>query len=1027
MISLFVKRPAMTIMFVLVFVVLGLVSFTSILVERTPRIDFPFVTISVSYRGAAPAEMESQIIKKIEDAVAEISQLKKIQSFAYEGLGLIFLEFESDVDANVKAIEVKDKVEPVQNMFPHAADKPTISKFDPMVAPIMDLILTSENPDEIELFEYADKKLKNQLSVIDGVASVEIYGGKERQINVKLDNMLMNKYFTTIADVVGFMGMANVNVSGGSIEDDYTKTNIRLLGEFESINDIKNMSIISREGRKLKLSDIAVVEDSFKEVDTYTRYNKENVVGLSVKKLSDGDAVNIIKDIRKYLPKIEKTLPEGMKLIVAYDISENIIRETNSTVINIIIGIILTILILYFFLENAKITLIAGIVIPSSIISAFFLMEKSNFTVNFITLLAIATALGTLIANALVIIESIDQELEHGKNSVEAAIDGTKQAAVAVIAAAGTNIAVFTPLAFLSGITGQFMKQFGMTVVYLTIFSILASFTLTPMLCALLLKPINKDEVKQKKMTIWRKLYLFPQNMMHFLVAEYRIVFHQMFEHPKKIVLLCALLMVSLAYPMRYIGSEFFPASDQDKIVVTIETKQGTPLNRTLEKVEAIEDLLKDVPEISSFLSYVGKDGSETAQVTVNLLPLKQRKRFDLDIINSLIPEASKIPGADISFARGEGMGGAGGDITVNVEGADYDKMIEISKEMRTIMMKTGYIRSTKSSYKEPKNEIRFIPNKKKMIQFGVTNSQVGDVLKFAIRGNDANVYKEKGEEYTIQIEMDDKYKETIDNIGNISIMTQDGLVPISKLGRLTVQKGYSTIFRRDKSRVIQVDGFLSKSTTGQVRELLREKFKDIDFPKGYGYKYVGEAEFAEESQKQLGLAFILAVLFTYMLLVSILNSFSYPFVIMTSVLTAFFGVFMFMFFFEFSFNIGAMMAMILIVGLVVNNSILMLDYTMKKMAHGKCVKDALWLGASVKFRAILMTSLAIVFGALPQVFDPNAAKASIGAVVVGGMTASILFTFILTPIAFWYMSRFQDFVKNTLSKTAQIISHKQQ
>ena len=1009
MIDIFVKRPAMTIMLVLVFVVMGIVSFNNIIIESTPKMDFPFVTVKAMYNGASPVEIETQMVKKIEDAVAEISQIKQIQSFSYEGFGFVLIEFEMGTDANLKAIEVKDKVESITNQLPRDANKPVVSKYDPLIEPVIDLVLVGDKQtDSLELYEYADKNLKNIISVIEGVASVEVHGGKERQINIKLDSQLMKKYFISIEDVVNTVSGRNINVPGGAIETDVTKENIRFLGEFESIDDIAQMELVSREGLRLKLSDIATVKDSYKKVETYTRYNGRDAVGLSVKKLSDGDAVSIIKKIRKTLEKIKNKLPENMELIIAYDSTINLLSETNNTLVNILIGIALTVLILFLFLENLRVTFIAAIVIPTSLISAFFPMSFSHFSINFITLLAIATSLGTLIANALVVLESVDQKLNAGLDPVNAAIKGTKEASVAVLASAGTNLVVFTPIAFMGGMVGQFMKQFGLTIIYATLFSILASFSLTPMLCALLLKPRDEKKSNGRNGNLLKKIFYFPQKLQKNLLGEYKIIFNKILKHPKSTLLISSIILISTFFCLKYIGNEFMPSSDQNVISADIDLPQGSTINKTLSIVKDIEDIIKTVPEVESYLSYAGIDSAEKASVTVNLIPYKTRKRTDMKIINSLIPVAAGIPGAEIGFTRVMAQGGSlfGGDVSINLSGKDYETMIDISKKMKEIMLKTGYFRSVNSSYKTPKEEIRFIPDDNKMITAGVYNSLVGDVIKFSVSGNTDNLYKEKGQEYKINIELDDIYKKTVDDIKNIPVMSKDGLLAISRLGKVIKKQGYSTIMRRNKKRVIQIDGYLSKSTSGQVQIILAEEFKAINLPEGYGYEYIGMAEMQEESAREISKAFLLAVIFTYMLLVSIMNSFRYPFVILTSVLTAFVGVFFILFFLEFSINIGSMMAMVMVVGLVVNNAILMLDYTLGRINEGKEVREALWLGASVKFRAILMTSLAVIFGALPQIFDQFEGKASIGAVIIGGMLASIFFTFFLIPVLFRYASK---------------------
>lgn len=1013
MIEAFVRRPAMTTMLVMVFVVLGIVSRGNLIIESTPRVEFPLVDISAVYYGASPHEIETQLIKKIEDAIAEISQIKRIQSFASENFGRVMIEFETGTNVNIKSIEVKDKVERIVNTLPKNAEKPVVSRFDPLISPILDLVLSSEKHDERALFEYADKKLKDMISVIKGVASVDVYGGKQRQINVRLDPILMKKHFISIKKVTDAVSDKNVNIPGGAIDKKTARSSVRMLGEFKSVADIAGMELVTAEGKTIRLSDIATVEDGHKKVETHTRFNGRNVVGLSVKKLSDGDAVNIVRRFKKAMNGIREALPEGMKLTVAFDSTKYILDDTRTTVKNIFFGILLTIVILFFFLGDWRTTVVAAVVIPTSIISTLFPMDMAGYSINFLTLLAIATALGALIANALVVIESVTLHLEYGKPPVQAAIDGTKEAAVAVFAAAGTNLVVFTPMTFMGGMIGQFFEQFGMTVVYATIFSILASFSLTPMLCALLLKPRKREGVKPR--TGIRRIGALPEKTLSLLVSEYKRVFKKIFSHPWLTVAACLLVFFSIRYPLRYVGHELFPASDNDMLMINIEMPQGTLLEKTLNVTMKLERLAAGMPEVTSYLSYVGIDGAENGSVTVNLKEAEKRQRSDLDLINALIPEAAKIPDAEISFSRGQ-SGPGGADMTINVYGLDYDRMISISGRMKDIMLESGYFRSVESSHKIPKEEIRFIPDDDRMIRFGVKNPDVGNTLRWAVTGDNRNIFKDKGEEYDIRIQYDKPYRESPEDIANVTVMSRHGLVPISSLGEIKRLPGFAPLRRRDKERVIQLAGYLSKGTSGRVQARLDSDFKKIEFPPGYHYKYAGNAEFQAETNRELGKAFVLAVILTYMLLVAILNSFTYPFVIVTSIATAFIGVFYLLFFLGFSMNIGSMMAMIMLVGLVVNNAILMLDYTMKKLAEGKEVTEALWLGASVKFRVILMTSLAVIFGALPQLFDDFAVKASMGGVIIGGMLASILFTFILIPIAFWLVYRAQSFLKKLVT-----------
>lgn len=999
MIEFFVKRPVTTIMFVLVFAVLGVVSIFNLQVQKTPDMDFPIVTVTVSYPGATPQEVETLVVDKIEDAVSELSEIKNMKSYSYDNFGYITVEFLMSSDVNIKFIEVKDKVEAIRNDLPEDIEKPVIEKFDPLMEPVMDVVLSSDKVSSRDLYEFADKKFKDKFSSVESVANVDLYGGKIRQINVILDPMLMQRKYITIYDVINSIREKNKNIPGGLLEKKDTSLSLRFLGEFQSPAEISNLLVSSGDGKRFLLSEIGKVEDSFKDVETIARFNGKNIVGLSINKVSDGNAVDISKEIRRRFPEFKKILPEGVSLEIAADTTDFIISETNQTYINIVVGILLTILILYFFTGHINLTFISTIVIPTSLISALFLMDSFGLTINALTLLGIATVLGTLIANAIVIIENVLEHLEHKETPLRAAIDGTKEVSGAVLAATGTNLVVFTPIAMMSGIVGQFMRAFGLTVIFATLFSLISSFSLTPMLCGLLLK--------KKTINPFAKLAKKVNRMTEGLKTEYKKIFDLIFRFPKLTVTFVVLAFLSLALIMPYIGGEFFPDSDEDMITIKITMPQGSTIERTKKATKNIEERVEKIPEVESILTSIGQNGVENSAVVINLISSTKRKRSDTDIIQELIPFTAQIPDAEINIRRGEARGGIEGDLSINVYGLDYHKIIEISEKMREMMQGSGFFRSVTSSYKTPKKEIRFFPDQEKLIEHGLTAAEVGNTIRASVYGNDSNIYKEGGQEYDINVELDERYRKDFDDLKQIQIISAKGMFPITELGNIKEAKALPNIRHRDKERFIRLEGYLSKSNSGYVQGILNQEFKKISFPEGYGYGYFGMAEHQRETGREILKAFILAVILTYMLLAALLNSFTYPIPILLSVGTSFIGVFYALFFLGQDINIASMLGMVMLVGMVVNNSILLIDYALIKMKEGVDVVEALWLGASRKFRAIIMTSLAIILGVAPQIKSVMPIKPSMSAVVIGGMLASMLFTFIFTPVAFWYIERF--------------------
>jgi len=1024
MIEFFVRRPVTTAMFIVFFVVLGIVSYTSLPIESTPKMDFPMVSVKVVYAGASPEEVESQIIKKIEDAVSEISAIKTITARAYESYALVMIEFELEEDINIKSIEVKDKVEAIINDLPSSAERPIIEKFDPLSTAVVSLYLTSDTLDGRTLYEYSDKVLKNKFTMVTDVASVDIYGGRERQINVLLDPNLMKKYYISIGEITTAVTATNKNIPGGTIDRSLEGLTVRFTGEFTSLEDVMGMDIIASDGTKIKLGQIAKTVDTFKRIEKIGRFNGRDSVGIDLIQSSDGNAIKVSESVKKLYPDWVKELPPHMKLDIGSDTTTHIIRNTNETITNIIIGILLTILILYLFTGRLRLTVISSVVIPTSVISTFFLVSKAGFTINMMTLMAVGTCLGTLIANAIVIIENILVHLNNGEDPIKASIDGTKEVTVAVLGSAGTNIVVFTPIAFMGGLAGKFMMQFGLTVVFATVFSLIASFSLTPMLCALILNrrprrtttnaPVINPVEQAAKEKAPNFVIRAVNHILNFFIQEYKVIFDWAFRHPILAILISLIAFIGPFTLFPYLGSEFNPASDQDKVKVTLTAPQGSTIEATSALAEQAEAIVKQDPDVVSYNTYVGNNGTENARIMANLKPVAQRKRADTDIMNSWVDTLALIPDVEVEVARA-GHGGMSADITLNLRGPNdrYDEMIQISQKMIDIMQKTGSFRSISSSYKGPKKEIRFVPDQHKMSFYNIKNATLGVLLRTSIYGDDSNYFREKGEEYKINITLGEIFKRTTQNVRDIHTIARKGLIPLSALGDIQETKSIPTIFREDRSRIITISGYLAKSSAGQVQRIINPQFDQL-MTNGLSYTYGGMNRHMTEAQREIIKAFILAAILTYMLLAALMNSFTYPFAIASCIFTSMAGSIFFMFYMGSSMNIASMLSFVMLVGLVVNNAILLLDQTIQNLQHGMEIKEALWQAASLKFRPIIMTSIAIIAGTVPQLTAVEVVKSTMSAVLIGGVGASIFFALFTVPLIFYAIEKIRRKVLGT-------------
>lgn len=1002
MLNFFVRRPITTLMFVLFWVVLGLVSFPKMNIERTPSLDFPMVTATFVYPGAEPAEIESQVIKKAEDAIAEVAGLKKLTSRAFENGGYVMAEFNLGVNVNDKAAEVKTKIDGLASDFPDALKQPVVEKLNPLQESVVDIVLRGASARDLE--EYVDNTLSNKITAIPGVASVDVFGGRERAVRIAMDPDEMAARGVTIVDVVSALGSKNLNVPGGKIETSANSSNVRFIGEFSSVAEIENLEIVTMEGQRFKVSDIATVSDEARDAETGARYNGEDVVVASVVKSDDGNAIKISKALRERLPALTadmQTRFPGAEMSIVSDSSISVLDETYSTIWGIVLGIIFTVIVLLVFTGNWRSTIIAGVVIPASLIAGFFFMDGSGFTINAMTLLAYSSALGTLVSNAIILIESALQEMRAGKHPDDAAIDGTKKVAVSVLAGVGTNVVVFLPLAFMGGIAGQFMAQFGMTVVYLTLLSLMFSFTLAPMMIA---KFLRLTAPKEKKSRATEKAADEKTPL--------RMWFDYQFRHSGRVVAMAFGVLIASAMLMRFVGNEFSPTTDTNEMTITARAPMGATYEKSVAISQQIEDALKEFPDVVATTAKIGENGLQNITVKVDLRELGVRKKSDKQLAREMLPVLSEIPDAEIQVMAGRGMSSSSNnDMVLNIYGEDDAVRNEYAARVLDMINQIPEVATAVMAQQTPNNEIRFVPNQEKMNFWGVQNAYAGTTLRAALYGNDDYKYKERGEEYPIILEFARPFKNG-SLFDNVYMNSQKGMVALSELGDVQTVPATSEIRRLDKSRITEIDINIGKSTMGPVQQKIQAGMAKMDWQPGYYAQFGGMSETQDETTGEIGQAFLLATILTFMLLAAILNSLTHPFTIATSIITSFAGVFIMLFLSGASMNVGAMLAFVMLVGLVVNNNILVLEPTIKRISEGAVPRVALWTELNDKKNMVLMTSIAVVTGMLPQLWSTDGMKVAMAAVMIGGMLASLVWTFTLTPALFFMMERLRRRVK---------------
>ncbi len=1015
--DLSIKRPILISMVLVLFVLFGALAYFGLNLNLVPDADFPMITVQTVYPGAGPREIETQVSKRIEDAVSTISKIKEIVSYSMEGISYVTITFDLDKDIDIASQEVKDKVDGTVNLLPDDSERPVIQKFDINAIPIVDVVLAGDM-DPTDLYDIADKKLRDRFSQIEGVAKVDITGGEEREIRVELENRIVAQNSISLARLAAVLEAQNLDMPGGHFTQRDQEYSVRLKGEVTDLDMIGDLKVPTDYGPK-RVADIAAIYDTGAEVrmrtsffDNVAQERKDNVVLLSLVRSSDGNTARIAAEVRKELPAMERELPAGSRLLIVGDASRVIEGSVNDTLTNILLGIVLTGFVLLFFLHDARSTVIVALAMPMSIVSTFFLLQIAGFTLNLFTLMGLSTAVGILVTNSVVVLENIFRHKQMGHDRIESSSRGTAEIAVAVIASTMTNIVVFLPIAFMSSMIGMFFREFALTVVFATLFSLLMSFTLTPMMASLILKQ-NAD----KKNRIGTRL----ESYFGSLETKYRAALGYLLEKKRRsIVLVVAAVAVfigSLGLVSK-VGFEFVPMMDEGDILVEVELPLGASLDETASLLLEIENRVKEHVEVMHLITTVGKlsdldIGTNMGRMDIKLVDAGERHISTDGVVGILIRELSDIPNARIRVAALSSIGGRGSaPVTFNLMGQDVDTL-EVYRQdvLRRLKGADGLVNLNTSS-RPGKPEITLVPDREKLAAAGLTVYDVATALRSAIEGLVATSYRDEGEEYDIRVAMTDQSVDTPGKVGNIPVVGPEGTYLISQIADLDYTEGYSRILRMDKYRLVEFSGGIAPGyALGDVTGEIDRRLKDLSMPPGYKIEWGGMAEQMQETTIDMLRTFLLAFALTYMLLAAILESLTQPLLILGTVPLALIGVFAALVITGIPMSAISMMAVVMLLGIVVNNAILMLDYTnMLVRKEGKNLKEALLEACPTKLKPIIMASSAIILGMLPMAIGVGEwgkeIRQPMGVVSIGGIIVSTILTLFVIPSLYCLTSR---------------------
>jgi HAE1 family hydrophobic/amphiphilic exporter-1 len=1016
-----VKKPVLTTMVVLAFVVMGFFSWQRLVIDLFPDVDFPFVTITTLYPGAGPGEVETQITKKIEDEVSTISDVKSLESISRENLSLVIMEFELGVDPDIAAIEVKDKVDAIQMELPEDAEPSSVLKFDMDAFPIIELAISSPRPLE-EVYQTTKDVIKDYLSRVSGVASIDIIGGREREIQVAVDKKLLKAYGLSLPQIVGSIAAENVNIPTGRITEERKEYTLRLLGEFENLDQLRKIRI-PLENSSIPLESVAEIIDGFKDRRDLARFNGQPTVGVEIQKRSGANTVEVSDGIYAAVEELRNIIPDDFRIDIAQDGSTFIKDAVKDVTQNIFIGIMLTTILLFLFLHSIRVTLVAAVAMPTSVIATFLLIDFAGFTLNILTLMALGITVGILVTNAIVVLENIIRHLRLGKSSADAAIEGTTEIALAVVASTLTNIVVFTPIAFMSGIVGRFFYQFGLTVVFATLFSLVVSFTLTPLLASRFFAGMKLTETdpetsegsgSQRSTGLSGPLHRFYAAWDRFYNAL-AVLYHDSLQGALKYrfrTLATTVLVLAFAFfILGKLGGEFMPVLDEGYINIGIEMPAGSSMDETDQVLREVEEILSKEPETVSILASVGgpNQGVEDGAIVLKIVEKSKREKGILEYANHLRTKLAGIPDAKLRITVGGGEGGGEeGDISLELTGPDFDALKSIGSQVYDSVATVKGLSGLKSSIEAEKPEIVFVPNRNELDRFGVSSAALAMALRAGYEGEVASFYREQDEEYDIRVRYREEERDHRSAFFSTEVRVGDYNVPISQLGTISVSSSQREILRLDRQRLVRIDADVASGTLSELVASIQEKLTDINLPPEYRIGYGGMFEFQQESFASIFTALFLAIILTYMALAGILESFIHPFTVMMTLPLGLVGMGFALFVTGQTINIFSLMALVMLVGIVVNNAILLLDYTAVLRAKGMTRREALLEACPVRLRPIIIANLAIAIGMLPQALGGAGSefRAVMAIVTMGGVLVSAVFTLYVIPVIYDILDR---------------------
>lgn len=1010
-----VEKPISTLMVFVAVMVIGIYSFITLPIDQYPKMDPPYITVMATYPGANATDIEQNVTKQLEDQLNSVDDLKEMTSTSYENLSVVTLEFEWGINLDNASNDVRDAVDKAMNNLPDGIDRPTIMRISTSMMPTLVYAVTADQSYS-GLYKILDDKVIMNLNRVDGVASAYVSGIAERVVYVDLDPNMLDAYNLTLAQIGGAITAENLDISAGSVKVGMEDYSLRVEGEFEESDEIKDISIALGGDKTVRLADIATVRDTLKDITMETQVNRKNGCVLLVTKQSDANAVAVASEARAEIERAKKELPADIKFQLISDNSDFIIKAIDNLKETLFYALLFVVIVVFFFLGRWRSTFVIALTIPISLVVAFIYLAVTDGSLNTITLMSLSIAIGMVVDDAIVVLENVTKHVDRGSRPKEAAKYGTNEVWTSVIVTTLVTIAVFFPLTMIPGIMGIFFKPLGWIICICVSTSTLTAISLTPMLCSKFLKLRDKDEDKSYK---GFSFYIWSQKWLERLDAFYERLIRWVLGHKAITIGSMTSLFFASVLLTPFLHTEFFPQNDQSNFNVYAKMQQGQRVEVTKRIAMQVDSVIRArVPEVTiistsygseeeaSFASMMSTTGNNIFNMRLRTVDLKDRDRSVFvmgDDVRQILNEFPEILDYEVSFGN---SGTTGNTVDVEIFGHDFSGTSSFAQRLKSEFKSIPGAEDILVSRGDDKTELQLHLDREKLARHGLTTSGVGALLRYYVYGYRQSKFKEDGDEYDVIVRLEEKYRSKIADIENMLITDGFGQkVRLSELGELVEGYNPPSIERKSKQRMLKVSITpASGYAMGDIAAAAQAVIDKMDVPAEFSVYIGGSYEDQQESFGALGLLIVLSLLLVYLVMAAEFESFVMPGIIMISIPFAFTGTILALLICNVNLSIVAALGAMMLIGIVTKNGIVLIDYINLMRERGVRLYDAIALSCRSRLRPVLMTSLTTMLGMLPMALSTSEGSETwqpMGVAVIGGMVFSTIMTMLIVPAVY--------------------------